>query len=244
MARHWLSNLKIVIISRGRWEEATSPALFPFADLVVPDSEYQKYKNKYKNKIVKIPNKYKGLGMVRNWVLDNYNEKIIIMVDDDIIAVYGLMNKNAVVYRDTETIREILESNAIMALDAGCKVFGFNQMWDVRKYSATQPFSFNTWLGGVIGIIGREHRFINLSFKVDADMCLKSLLADRILWCNNMYSFAQGRDKNRGGNSLFKTEERVQQEKAVLTEIWGSHIQFKKNKAGESLSLRVPRRGN
>ena len=51
-------------------------------------SEVEEYTKRYANPILTIPDEIMGLGPVRNWVLDNFKENIVIMIDDDIDATY------------------------------------------------------------------------------------------------------------------------------------------------------------
>jgi hypothetical protein len=214
-------------------------------DLVVPESEYDLYKKVVKNadNIKTIPDTYNGLGEVRNWVLDNYEDEGIIMLDDDIGSFYNLMNSSSFVIRDVDTIDQILFNAYQCALDSGCKLFSFNQKADVRKFSPHQPFSLNAWAGTVVGIIGRDLRFTEINkLKVDADYSLQSLLKHRIVWIDNRYAASPIRDKNAGGNSIFRTKELVDQENEFLREKWGKYIYIGSQKQTGLLRLKVERK--
>mgnify|MGYP001166930932 FL=1 len=232
---------KVVILSRGRWDTITSHDLFPYADLVVPTSEKEKYKHTG-NKIVTIPDKIEGLGGVRNWVLENYDEECIIMVDDDIkqlALVSGVQHK---MINDVEYIKQVLENTYICAKDIGAKLFGFSQTIDLRKYKPYKPFSLNSWVGGVVGVIGRKYKFINNKLKVDIDFYLQNVLIDRIVFVDLRYSFIQHRYKNKGGNSLYRTEEQVKKELEVLKNKWGKYFNYSLTKTTEKTSVNVKRK--
>lgn len=238
-----LLDARTVILSRGRSDTITTHRLMPYATLVVPESEYEDYVH-IGLEIVTVPDEIIGLGPLRNWVLDHFKEKIIIMADDDITHVWVNCRKTGVKIKDPEQIEQILYSAAQCAEDLGTSCFGFSQVWDVRKYKATEPFDLCGWVGGVIGVIGRDIRFLEHKFKVDVDFCLRTLLKKRILWKDNRFSFVQGRDKNKGGNSLFRTSAEVEKEIAYLEHRWGKYFKRRLSKAGEITNIRVQRRQN
>ena len=123
---------------------------------------------------------------------------------------------------------QILINCYIMADDLGVKCFGFNQS-DIRKYNGTEPFSLNSFLGCVIGVIGREHRFRDDKFKVDYDFCLSCMLTDRITFQDSRYYFSQLRDNNTGGNSIFRTQTEFDRSIETLEQKWGKCITVKRD---------------
>lgn len=215
----------------------------PFATLLVPESEKELYEHTGLE-INTVPDEIIGLGPLRNWVLDNYKEHVIIMADDDISHVWINSRKKGVKITDPETIFQLLVNTAQCAVDLRTSCFGFSQVWDVRKYNATEPFDLAGWVGGVIGVVGRDIRFIDHMFKVDVDFCLRVLMKDRILWKDNRFSFVQKRDKNLGGNSLFRTAERVEKELTYLEHRWGKYFKRRLSKAGEITNIRVKRKND
>ena len=130
-----------------------------------------------------------------------------------------------------------------MAKDAGVGCFGYTQT-DIRKYNGTAPFTLCTWVGCVIGVIGKGIQFRNDKFKVDIDFCLQNLMINRIIWCDNRYYFSQARDNNSGGNSLFRNQEEYEKSCQSLKEKWGSYINIKndKHRSQISISLNVKRK--
>lgn len=215
----------------------------PFATLLVPESEKELYEHTGLE-INTVPDEIIGLGPLRNWVLDNYKEHVIIMADDDISHVWVNSRKKGVKITDPETIFQLLVNTAQCAVDLRTSCFGFSQVWDVRKYNATEPFDLAGWVGGVIGVVGRDIRFVDHMFKVDVDFCLRVLMKDRILWKDNRFSFVQKRDKNLGGNSLFRTSERIEKELTYLEHRWGKYFKRRLSKAGEITNIRVKRKND
>ena len=235
-------DIRIIILSRGRYNTITTTNILPdWIEVLVPESEYSSYKQRLENPLLTIPDEIEGLGAVRNWVLDNFKERTIIMLDDDIKRLYSLTGEYSEEIDDKEEVVQVLINTAVMANDMGVKVFGYNQT-DIRKYNATEPFRLSTWIGGVIGVIGRRYRFRQDKFKVDIDYCLQNLLDERILLQDARYLFSQLRDNNIGGNSIFRTEEGYNKSVETLKRKWGDCIKVKNHKGQLHISLNVARR--
>ena len=65
-----------------------------------------------------------------------------------------------------------------------------------------------------------------LRFKCDIDACLTELLHHRIIWRESRFSFIHIRDKNIGGNSRFRSPERIAAENRCLANKWKAHPTF------------------
>ena len=234
--------IKILIISRGRADTITTHKVLPdWVEILVPESEESDYRQKVSNPILTIPDDVKGLGEVRNWVLKHFDEETVIMIDDDIKCLYRLTGKLTQRVTDKEEIVQVLINTAVMAKDMGVHCFGFAQT-DIRKFDGTDPFKLCTWVGGVIGVIGRKYDFRKDKFKVDIDFCLQNLLVDRIIFQDSRYTFPQSRDNNVGGNSMFRTEDDFKKSVDSLKEKWGDNIKVRDFKNQIKISLSVGRR--
>lgn len=235
-------NIRTMILSRSRWDNVSTLNIFPdWIEILVPQSEKEKYSSRYQNPIITIPDKCEGLGKVRNWVLDNFKENIIIMLDDDLLNLYCLTGELSRPIKDKDESVQILINIAVMANDLEVHCFGISQT-DIRKYCACDPFNFNGWVGGIIGVIGRKHRFRDDKFKVDIDFCMKNLLADRIIFVDSRYYCVQCRDNNKGGNSIFRTDEKYNKSLESLVSKWSPWIKPIERKGQISLRTKVKRR--
>lgn len=164
------------------------------------------------------------------------------MIDDDIKYCFCNTELHARRITDKDEMIQILINTAVMAKDAGAKCFGFSQT-DIRKYNGTSPFNLCTWVGCIIGVIGRSHKFRDDKFKVDIDFCLQNLLTDRIIWQDERYYFLQNRDNNTGGNSLFRNQKDYEESLNSLKKKWGRFLkQGKSNKSQIKLNLNVKRK--
>lgn len=227
--QNWLKSLdiKILILSRSRYKSITTVKMLPeFIEVLVPQSQKTLYQAAIANPILTIPDEIKGLGRVRNWVLEHFTEETVIMLDDDLFKCYCFTGKFSREVKDKEEVLDILVNAAIMAKDLGTNCFGFTQK-DIRMYKGQDPFNLCTWVGGVIGVIGREQKFRNDMFKVDVDFCLQTLMNKRVVFCDMRYGFFQKRDNNSGGNSEFRTSEAYQKSIDSLKKKWGPYIDIK-----------------
>ena len=202
-------DMVIVIPSRGRSDIIITHKIMPYATLVVPEPEYDSYRKKVGNDmtIICLPDSVRGLGATRNWVLDNFTEKVVFMIDDDTKYLLNRTKEKELRITYPDDIFDVVVNTTIMALDLGVGLYGYGYTGDIRKFSPIKPFRFNKAVGGSIGIIGRELRFNTARAKTDVDFCLKQLLKNRIFWVDDRYAFQQEVDSISGGSSLYRSRE-------------------------------------
>ena len=63
-----------------------------------------------------------------------------------------------------------------------------------------------------------------------------------MVWNEARFCFVQERDKNLGGNSIFRSAERIATEKRHLKRKWKAHIDFGDYKSQERVSMSASRR--
>ena len=63
-----------------------------------------------------------------------------------------------------------------------------------------------------------------------------------MVWNEARFCFVQERDKNLGGNSIFRSAERIATEKRHLKRKWKAHITFENYKSQDKVAMHVPRR--
>lgn len=235
--------IRILVPSRGRSEVARTQRILPdWVEFVVPKSQESDYRKAIDNPLILIPDEINTLGTTRNYILDSIEEETIIMLDDDIFKMYCLTGENTKEVKDPEEVIQVLVNTAIMAKEAGARVFGFSQS-DIRKYKGHSPFSMCTWLGTVIGVIGRKYRFLDGRNKVDVDYCLQNLLVERIVWCDCRYWFRNNKNAVKGGTSETKTQDSEKADYDFLEKRWGEYVKRAKNgKSNRKLRLNVERK--
>jgi hypothetical protein len=199
--------MKIIIPTRGRSGIIGQKALrlFPDATLCVGEDEVEAY-SQVSDRLLVHPASIVGIGPLRQWVLDHVDDPCVVMVDDDVRYAYSQVGFHKRRIEDADTARAIVERLAVAAQDAGVRVFGFTQAARPLTYANCDPFSLATWVGGVIGIIGRELRFdTSLVLRADIDFCLQSMLRDRIVMVDARYLFIHDRFAGQGGNAAIYT---------------------------------------
>ncbi|MBZ0273809.1 hypothetical protein K8I61_17350 [bacterium] len=229
-------------MSRSRPETISTHRLIPDAYLVVPKSEIELYRPTGLP-ITAIPDEIRGASRVKNWILRHFDERIIVILDDDVTAVACMVGRRRR-FLTVPEIAQVIERTAICADDLGVSLFGWNQSnGDVRKTRGFEPFGLTSWVSGILGVIGRDFYWDEeLIFRSDADFNLRHLLEERVIWSDQRFSFVQKRETNRGGNALYRTAEKVEREMRVLKRRWGQYISFKRHKGVVGLTLSVPRR--
>ena len=235
--------MKILIPTKGRADVIGDKALrlFPDATLCVGADEVDAYAKVSQDLLVHPP-EVVGIGPLRQWVLDHVDDPCVVMVDDDVTHVYSQVGFHKQRIEDADTARAIVERVAILAQDAGARVFGFNQAARPLAYANFDPFSLNTWVGGLVGIIGRELRYDQrLLLRADIDFCLQSLLHDRIVLVDARYSFIHTRFAGAGGNARQRSSERHEREMAYLKRKWGPYLDVVQAKGTTRLVVRVKR---
>lgn len=235
--------MQIVIPSKGRAGVIGDKALrlFPDATLCVGDDEADAYGRLSSNLLVH-PANVVGIGPLRQWVLDHVADPCVVMVDDDVTHVYSQVGFHKKRIEDTDTARAIVERLAIMAQDAGVRIFGFQQAARPLTYANFRPFSLNTWVGGLVGIVGRELRYdTSLLLRADIDFCLQSLMRDRIVLVDGRYSFIHVRFAGSGGNARQRSSERHEQEIRYLRRKWGPYLDVVQAKGTTRLVVKIVR---
>jgi hypothetical protein len=233
--------IRHVILSRSRPRAITTHRLFPKATLVVPESQIADYAH-LGLETVGIPDERTGVSAVHNWICDHFTEECLCMMCDDLTACIcnvSLRSRRLSV----EEIEAVVDNTAHCALGAGARIFGFHQNANPINLQRNDPFGVSHWIGGFFGLIGRPVRWDEmLKCKCDIDACLQELMENRIIWTDARFFFEHNRDHALGGNSLFKSSDRVAAEKRYLKTKWKSHIRFEAAKSQELTKIDVERR--
>ena len=109
-------------------------------------------------------------------------------------------------------------------------------------YANFRPFGLDTWVGGLVGIIGRDLRYdTSLLLRADIDFCLQSLLHDRIVLVDGRYSFIHTRFAGGGGNAANRSSERHMREIEYLRRKWGACLSVVQAKGTTRIVVKVRR---
>lgn len=234
-------SLRTVIITRGRSDTIESHKVFPFATIACPESEKEAYEP-LGLPMVFYPDTISGISQVRNWTVKAFKETCVVMVDDDIQRFQGLAG-----YRKLEVepdgIRQVFENSYEAAKVMKTRIFGYNQRPDQRYLNRNDFFSCKTWVGGIVGFIGKKPQWDeNLKCKCDIDACLTEMMKNRSVFTDCRYTVVQRRDDNAGGNSGNKSKEVIEKEVEYLKNKWGASLKVKNHKTQIRIATDVIRR--
>lgn len=238
-----MTAVRVVIPSRRRIGNVKALQLFPKATLCVCEDEAADYAAAYpENDLLVHPVGLGGIGPLRQWILDNVPDLGVLQVNDDVhkLTAIGSGFRRGHSADDAEIL---VASTAQCALDIGASVFGFSQTsGDVRKFQPDAPFGVSGWAGGVVGFLGRKHRYDQkLLLRADIDFFLQCLRRDRIVWIETRYSFEEVRFKGAGGNAKNRSQERHQHEMNYLKKKWGPWVEIRPVKTTTRIIVKVQR---
>lgn len=236
--------MRVVIPSRGRVESCADTArLFYDPIVTVAESELQDYRSVLRCEILPHPDDVTGIAPIRQWILNHFDDETMVMVDDDVTKAYVLIGQRKRTITRPDSIKQILSNAETIARGMGAPVFGFNQAWDVRKFSPQDPLRFYGWTGGVIGIIGRDlHYDQGLLLRADIDYCLQALRTFRTVFIDHRFSFVHRRFGGGGGNAHLRSQKRNEEELRYLQEKWGKWLSVQQTKTTTRLMVKVKRR--
>jgi len=237
--------VKVIIPTKGRADiiGKMSLRLLPDATLCVGDDEVDEYAKVSDNLLVH-PANVVGMGPLRQWILDHVEDRIVVMADDDIGALYDQTGFHKRRIEDPAHVMAVIERAAIAAHDAGCAVFGWTQCARPVGYRPLKPISFVTWVGTVVGVIGRDLAYdTKLTLRgEDVDLCMQTLLKHRILWCDDRYYWQHAMFKLKGGNCLQRSAQGHREQVEYMLRKWGRYLTVKPTKTGsERFIIRVTR---
>lgn len=244
----------MVIPSKGRQQIIGRAALrlFPDATVTVAESEMAAYAALAgrggrrlipEERLIPHPDEVSGIAPIRQWVLDHFDDECIVMVDDDVYELVFLVHYVPRKMSEPDVVEQVVANAASVAYGVGAPVFGFNQAWDVRKFRPFEPFSLNSWVGGVIGIIGRDLAYdTSLRLRADIDFCLQALLHKRVTFVENRFSFLHRRFGLAGGNAGSRSSRRNEEELEYLQRKWGKHLSVADKKTTTRVAIHVRRR--
>tara|TARA_R100001460_G_scaffold75131_1_gene116266 strand:- start:1035 stop:1760 length:726 start_codon:yes stop_codon:yes gene_type:complete len=198
----------IAVPSKGRAGLTTTNKIFKnSATFFIPKSEYHQYKSIVKN-IECVPNEVQGITSTRNYILNNSNDKRVVMLDDDIKKIgYVKRNERNVNHINLKKYDEyfwIDEFNKYFELteQLNYKIWGVTTDDSTRSAYSYKPIMFKTYaLGSIMGIINDKEYLFDESFlvKEDYEICLRhiknkgGILGIKYLyWANKHYKDAGG----------------------------------------------------
>jgi hypothetical protein len=192
---------------------------------VVAENECEKYK-KIHDKILCIPNEVQGnLARVWNYILNNSNEKNIILMDDD-IKYFGRWNGNKSIKLQEQEVYNMLQEGIQLAEDLDVRYWGLNCLADKGAYREYTPFGTCQYIGGPFqGHRNNKLRYDeNIFLKEDYDMTIQVLNEYRKNLRLNMYHYVCEQNTIKGGCADYRNVATEIEQNIKLQKKWGSKI--------------------
>lgn len=207
---------------------------------VVRKSEEQLYKDAGVRKVLAVEDsEIDSMSKVRQWILDNSPEDIIVQVDDDIKDILYRMDFTRSV-EDKETIQMEFERIAQIMSDLE---IGYGGVTVTSKpWSYDREFQFAGLVGGIYWYNKKVYKAKNdmqADCKEDVDKVLQELLVNRIIIIPKYLAMNTSVDKNAGGDNDSKNNQKIIDCNLYMKQKWGKYYDFdyKKN----TPSIRVKR---
>ncbi len=220
---------KIVSPSYKRAEICSSHKVFPNLLYIIDESELLEYEAVYRaDRVMVVPPGVQGnLCRVMNWIMDQWEN--VLIVDDDYsgIGFHGLQDgKPFRKMLNPEEVDEFIEWGFNLAYEFGCHFWGINLSGDKGLYREYSPYSLSNYIGGPFrGHIGNECRYDErLGLKDDYDMSLQVLNKYRKALRINNYHYICDQHGIEGGCSSTRTMSREKDQNEILLKKWGSDI--------------------
>lgn len=243
----------VVVPSYGRAGRTTTQRIFPSGVVVVPESQEEAYLEGEDWpegwEVVTIPDAKDGsISRKRNAILDLYEGRDIVMVDDD--YKYVGMWENGEDRRCTPEMLDLMLHNGFqMSRDVGTPLWGINVQVDRRFYREHAPFAFlSIVLGPFQGIVGELlpkdlRNDETLKLKDDYDFSLKVLHRFHHTVRLSRYHYLVDHITTPGGIVGMRNMEDEAAENERLQKRWGSRVWKSQMHRSINPIIKVPIKG-
>jgi hypothetical protein len=237
--------LEIVIPSYKRPKKVITGKYLTKAKICVPESQAEEYRKYNKNELLILPDEKDGnVSKKRNWILNNVKADIICMIDDDVSAIAMYENDRRVILSEDE-VEEFILKYSELAKEVGTVLWGVNLLKDRLAYHEYRPFNFLVPILGPFCVhINNPCRYDeSLILKEDYDMSLQVIQRHRKLMRVNKFHYIvkQYRDRNEGGCTSYRSQEKEREQMRLLQEKWGKKIVvIPKNDINPLINIPIP----
>jgi glycosyltransferase involved in cell wall biosynthesis len=208
--------------------------LLPSVVYCVGESEAEEYQQQGVNVMV-CPDRVNGnIARARNWILDQYAEQNVLLIDDDIAKIglwesVGARCKSKAL--EIDEIEEFIELGFLMCAEFGARMWGINAVSDKGAYKEYIPFACKSYISGSLsGFIKPELRYDeSMPLKEDYDMTIQQCNRYRKVLRFNMVHMIKNDHGNLGGCAKYRTMQREKEQFALLQKKWGANIVRKDN---------------
>ena len=163
----------IAIPSKGRAGKTKTDRFLGQSTLYVPESEAEDYRRHSKVEVVAVPNSVKGITATRNWILENTDQRYVVMVDDDLHRQgYTKLYPEKVKERPMTEQAWCFEFARLFAIteDLGWKIWGVKTEGSPRSVYPYKPLNFRSYItASCMGLVNDGEFLFDEQFKVKED---------------------------------------------------------------------------
>jgi hypothetical protein len=186
-----------VIPSRNRPEKAANTLkMMPMATVYVDEREIENYLRFVPKEKLVAHAPTNNLAEVRNIVIYDYKEPVLVQVDDDLkgIRFMGCGDLSRLI-TDAAVIQDVIENTIQVCEDLDIGAFGWNRSGNPMLFFPGDPIGLTSPATASFGIRGSaRYRKFDVRFypRADFDWNMRCLLKDRITYCDRRIYFDHG----------------------------------------------------
>ncbi len=191
-----------------------SHRLFSDALVCIPDDEdYAEYlaSGFTKKQLLVHSSKMIGIAPKRNWILQQFQNEPVFMVDDDMESfhrVYGKLGQTSKI-KEVGAAQEVINNLAQMTHDMGAFMFGLGCFPDPKLFGVDKPFAITGFIpGAAMGLLPGHGLSFDTQFLLrdDFDICCMNAFRHRICLKENRFTFSTVEMyKRAGGQATYRT---------------------------------------
>lgn len=236
-------NYRLVVPSRGRPDNMYRiQSMLPTATIVVAEAERDAYAREVDaERLVTHPGQeggVSGLPRVYNWLQENFEEDVLVEIDDDLqkVMVWSGEGSRKIWLKmvDPEDILQIIENGVQLAIDLDISTFCWAKSQNAAFLKPDhRPYTPTGLVANAFGVRGpARHRNYDPEMigRTSIDWTLRTLLQDRAILMDKRVFFDCGKIFGGvGGNAGMVTAEKYKLATDRLKERWGRHVRFGAN---------------
>ena len=214
--------------------------------LCVHGFEADEYKKKHKN-IMVLPDDTKGnMAKVRNYILDNCDSEVCVMLDDDVKSVGCYENGVRIELSEGDLFYKTLEWY-YQAIELNTVLFGINLQLDPKFYREFNPVCFLSPILGTFSCIIKKDNDIRyderLGLNEDYDYFLQVIEKYHKVLRWNKYHYVADHISKKGGCGAYRVLDEEKRQAATMVEKWGNKVvRYNFNKSTNP-KINVPLKG-
>jgi hypothetical protein len=174
----------VAIPSKGRAGAVKTLRVLPSSTVFAPVLEVDAYRVAGARHVVGVPDSVRGITATRNWILQNTDDRRIVMIDDDVVSAgYIKLHPHAA---QNMTLSEAVWLGEFRKLFDVTEDMGF-RLWGLATDGATRavypyhPFRFRSYVtASCMGLVNDGRTLFDESYplKEDYELCLRCIVED------------------------------------------------------------------